>query len=310
MINTRNQKLAESNNSKKMVQFSHVETACEREQYNNKIKLLNCRSDGDLKMYSLPLNNDPHPDIITKKSQQSINYVQELAVRYLKPPTPQPSGEIVIQQMADVQSPAPPSLFIRQQSQSNRAKTPEKLIIREAPPKPPSVSSKIITVRGKSVQAPQKLIIYRQAPVPQKPPPIIIERWLPYGKIKRKVIFEKADTCEQTPLASAKSTTSLKNFSQGVHMKEEIFNSLASKIFSIMDASNSGYIKVKDANKLYERFKDRLSMHNTASSTTSTVSSRSSGTSPPNFENKKSDFVSFEEFKNCLFEYYKNENFN
>lgn len=41
------------------------------------------------------VNQDPMPEIITKKTNQQIEYVQELAIRYLRPPTPPQPGEII-----------------------------------------------------------------------------------------------------------------------------------------------------------------------------------------------------------------------
>lgn len=36
------------------------------------------------------------------------------------------------------------------------------------------------------------MIVERLAPMPPRPPSIILERWLPYPKMKRRVIYEKA----------------------------------------------------------------------------------------------------------------------
>lgn len=80
-------------------------------------------------------NEDPNPEIITKRTQQKIEYIQELAVRYLRPPTPPLPGEIVIKQECNSLTPPAPPLIIRQQPP--RPATPEPLVIREAPPQPP-----------------------------------------------------------------------------------------------------------------------------------------------------------------------------
>jgi hypothetical protein len=73
------------------------------------------------------INEDQNPEIITKKSSQQLEYVQELAIRYLRPPTPPTPGEIIITQEANTAvAPAPP-LIIRQQPA--RAETPEPLVI-------------------------------------------------------------------------------------------------------------------------------------------------------------------------------------
>ena len=48
------------------------------------------------------------------KSQKQVEYIQGLAIRYLKPPTPPPAGDIIITQEPDVIiKPAPP-IIIRQ----------------------------------------------------------------------------------------------------------------------------------------------------------------------------------------------------
>ena len=45
-----------------------------------------------------PINDDANPEVITKRVTQQLEYVQELAIRYLRPPTPPSAGEIVITQ--------------------------------------------------------------------------------------------------------------------------------------------------------------------------------------------------------------------
>lgn len=148
---------------------------------------------GNIPLCNYEINQDQDPEIIRKKSDQKLEYIQELAIRYLRPATPPSPGEIIIQQQPDVlSSPAPP-LIIRQQPA--RPSTPEPLVIREVPPKQPElVGKKIITISGKKLPPPpRKLIIERLAPLPKKPQSIIIERWLPYSQAKRKVIFQKAN---------------------------------------------------------------------------------------------------------------------
>ena len=46
------------------------------------------------------INKDENPEIIIKKLQHDTNleYIQELFIKYLKPPTPPPPGEIIISQ--------------------------------------------------------------------------------------------------------------------------------------------------------------------------------------------------------------------
>lgn len=45
------------------------------------------------------INQDAQPEVITKRSNQQLIYQQEVAIRYLRPPTPPAPGEIIIQQV-------------------------------------------------------------------------------------------------------------------------------------------------------------------------------------------------------------------
>ena len=140
-----------------------------------------------------PINQDTNPEIINKRSVQNLEYVQELAIRYLRPPTPPSPGEIIINQLPNnITAPAPP-LIIRQQPA--RPITPEPMIIREAPPAAPvPVGRKVITISGKRIPPPpRKVIIERLPPLPSKPQSVIIERWLPYTQVKRKVILNRTN---------------------------------------------------------------------------------------------------------------------
>jgi len=47
----------------------------------NREEVLNWR--GDIPIENYQINEDPNPEIITKKSKQNIEYVQELAIRFL-----------------------------------------------------------------------------------------------------------------------------------------------------------------------------------------------------------------------------------
>ena len=90
------------------------------------------------------LNQDPNPEFITKRYKENLEYVQELAIRYLKPPTPPAPGEIIIKQEPNRPTAPAPPLVIRQQPP--RPCTPEPLVIREAPPpQPPVQCRKVIT---------------------------------------------------------------------------------------------------------------------------------------------------------------------
>lgn len=73
------------------------------------------------------INQDVNPVVITKHSNRCIEYVQEIAIRYLRPPTPPPPGDIIIQQLADMHTPPAPPLIIRQQPP--RPCTPEPIVV-------------------------------------------------------------------------------------------------------------------------------------------------------------------------------------
>ena len=135
---------------------------------------------------------DANPQVVTKKVQQQLEYVQELAIRYLRPPTPPAPGEIVIQlESNSLTGPAPP-LVIRQVPA--RPDTPEPLVVREAPPQPPTpVGRKLVTISGKRLPPPpRKVVIERLPQLPSKPQSVLVERWLPYVQGKRRVIFQKS----------------------------------------------------------------------------------------------------------------------
>ncbi len=150
-----------------------------------------CNWKGDLPLSEYPINQDPCPHLIKKKSKK-IDQTQKIVVRYLKPATPPPPGAIIVRKEANKLTPAAPPIIIRQEPA--RACTPPPLIIREAPPPPPPpVPTKIITIPGRIIAPPpRKVIIEKIANEPAKPQTVIIERWLPYPKPKRKVIYEKA----------------------------------------------------------------------------------------------------------------------
>jgi len=155
----------------------------------NRAEVVNWR--GAIPITQYLINEDSNPELITKRSVQQLEYIQELAIRYLRPPTPPAPGEIIIQQQANMLTAPAPPLIIRQQPA--RPATPEPLVVREAPPQPPAqVGRKVITISGKRIPPPpRKVVIERLAPLPAKPQSVIIERWLPYAQVKRRVIFQK-----------------------------------------------------------------------------------------------------------------------
>lgn len=157
----------------------------------NKSEVVNWR--GPVPIENYEINSDASPEVITKRSHQQLVYQQEVAIRYLRPPTPPAPGDILIQQEVNTLTPPAPPLVIRQQPA--RPVTPQPLVIREAPPvPPPQVGRKVITISGKRLPPPpRKVVIERLPPIPTKPQSVIIERWLPYSQVKRRVIFQKAN---------------------------------------------------------------------------------------------------------------------
>ena len=184
------QKILRSTNPIEITEREEIEAIGQRGIWANKSEVMNWQGEISINEYSI--NEDTNPQIITKKVQERTEYIQELAIRYLRPPTPPAPGEIIITQKADVSTGPAPPLIIRQQPA--RSATPEPLVIREAPPQPPvSIGPKRVTISGKRIPPPpRKVVIERLAPIPTKPQNVIIERWLPYGETKRRVIFNKA----------------------------------------------------------------------------------------------------------------------
>ena len=148
---------------------------------------------GDLNISEYKIYEDRNPQVIEKRYEEVFEYVQELAIRYLRPPTPPTAGEIVINMEPNVATGPAPPLIIRQAAA--RASTPEPMVLREAPPQPPQpIAPKRITISGKrNPPPPRKVVIERLAPLPAKPQNVIVERWLPYAEGgKRRVVFNKA----------------------------------------------------------------------------------------------------------------------
>ena len=152
---------------------------------------------GDLPISEYKINNDPNPQIITKKIQSDLEYYQELAIRYLRPPTPPTPGDInIIIEQDIITDPAPP-IIIRQEPEQPQTPT-EPIIFREAPPAiPPTPSPIHINIPGKRLSPPpRKVVIERFEQIEKKPKKIFIDRWLPYERQKRKVFFNKKNESE------------------------------------------------------------------------------------------------------------------
>lgn len=211
----------------------------------NKAEVMNWR--GDLSINEYVINEDANPEIIMKRIDRSIEYVQELAIRYLRPPTPPAPGDIVITMEANVATGPAPPLIIRQQPA--RASTPEPLVVREAPPQPPpAVGTKRITISGKRLPPPpRKVIIERLAPLPSKPQNVIIERWLPYTETKRRVIFNRST--QPDPVVTKPRNVIVQWEAPQVQIKKEI------KYLGVIKANPAEYVQrygssLKVANEL------------------------------------------------------------
>lgn len=68
--------------------------------WTNRIEELNWK--GELPLSQYELNEDSTPEIITKKYVKDVEYIQELAVRYLRPPPLPAPGEIIITQVSSL----------------------------------------------------------------------------------------------------------------------------------------------------------------------------------------------------------------
>ena len=141
------------------------------------------------------LNIDHDPIVINKKTDKKVNYVQNVSLKFLKPPLPDKPGDITIIQEHDIQSAPLPPKIVRQKPPLPPNPPPK--IYREKPPKPPSpIPHKNFILPGKTIPPlPRQVITERLPTIPPPPPDIIIERWLGYKKRVRHVIF-----CPPPPL--------------------------------------------------------------------------------------------------------------
>lgn len=82
--------IMKSNDPIEIRESDEISALGQRGIWVNKTESLNWKNSHLLSQYSI--NNDPDPQIVFKKSQQPLEYIQELAIRYLKPPTPPAPG--------------------------------------------------------------------------------------------------------------------------------------------------------------------------------------------------------------------------
>ena len=179
-------------NSSNPIEFNENETLTVHGNtgvWLNKAEISNWK--GEIPITDYLINEDSNPEVLRKRTDQKLIYDHEVAVRYLRPPTPPQPGEIIIKEEKNFPTAPAPPLVIRQVPP--RPETPVPLIIREAPPKlPVSVGKKVVIISGKRLPPPpRKVIIERLAQMPTKPQSVMIERWLPFAQPKRKIIFQK-----------------------------------------------------------------------------------------------------------------------
>jgi len=78
----------------------------------NKSEIKNWK--GQLPLDSYPINVDTSPQILIKKPTQKVEQTQNFTIKYLKPPMPQPPGDLIIRQEANKPMPPAPPIIIRQ----------------------------------------------------------------------------------------------------------------------------------------------------------------------------------------------------
>lgn len=87
------------------------------------------------------INNDDNYEIVHKKSGEVVQQMQNVTLKYLKPP-PVQHGELVVRQESDVQLPAAAPVILREQP--TPAAPRAAVIIREEPPQKPSILPRLI----------------------------------------------------------------------------------------------------------------------------------------------------------------------
>lgn len=188
------------NASNAPVDVNATETVCVNEQtgvYVNKQD--ESEWQGPVRISDYPINVDNNPEVISKQTNQVVNYTQDVTVKYLKPPSPPRTGEIIIKQECDMRVPKAPPLVIRQRPADPR--TPETCVLREQPPQQPfSIEKKVISIAGKLLPPPpRKLVIEKLPQMPARPQAVVIEKWLPFDQQSRNVKFIRAQQTSQWP---------------------------------------------------------------------------------------------------------------
>jgi hypothetical protein len=147
--------------------------------------------------YLHEINSQPNPPVkIVKPSTQNVVYRKEIRIRYLQPPTPPPPAPIIIREKHIPPAPPQSPLLIRERKPD--ARTPPPLTIRERPPTPPAPLEPYVIDKNLPPPPPQprQIIVERLPTPPPKPRTVIFEKWLPYKKVKRPVLLQKAPPLE------------------------------------------------------------------------------------------------------------------
>jgi len=111
----------------------------------NKAECESFKSEIPLSEY--PINADSNPEVVKLRYSGCVDRVQELTIKYLKPPKPQTPGPIVIKQEPNIPLPAAPPIIIRQIAENPLPPPPA--LIRERPPAPPEpIGPKTILIPG------------------------------------------------------------------------------------------------------------------------------------------------------------------
>jgi hypothetical protein len=174
-ISNLEQQILNSQNPIPINEIEQIEAGGYRGIYANKNEHVNWNGPIPLNQYQF--NSDSNPEVIRKKPVEKVQYQQHVGIKYLSPPTPPKPGDLIIREKVIQASPAPP-LIIRSVPQQPTG-SPPPLVYREAPPRPPSIlESKTVRIPGPVLPPrPRKLIVEKVPAPPEKPAPIIIERW-------------------------------------------------------------------------------------------------------------------------------------
>ncbi|CAF4507153.1 unnamed protein product [Rotaria socialis] len=157
----------------------------------NRQKSLSRSSSGMNYLQRIDTADNP-PVKVVKPNTQDLIYKKEIRIRYLQPPTPPPPAPIIIREKHLPSAPPQSPLLIRERKPEPA--TPPPLTIRERPPSPPPLLEPCIIDKTLPPPPPQprQVIIERLPTPPPKPRTVIFEKWLPYKKVKRPILLEKA----------------------------------------------------------------------------------------------------------------------